>query len=195
LFIIDGSKGIIKAITQRFGEYAFVQRCIWHKQQNVTGYLSRLQHEVCKRDLKKAYKKTSYKEAKEVLEEIHKRLLVINESAANSLSEGLEETLTLHRLGLSPELCRSLNSTNCIESIMSQIAQFTDKVDYWQNSNQILRWNAASLMEIEPNLRRIRDFGYLNILRHKMKQEIKKRQEKKYGKIDQEEPVLKAIES
>lgn len=195
LFIIDGSKGIIKAIRQKFQEYGFIQRCVWHKQQNITSYLSNFQAELSKRDLKKAYKKTSYKEAKESLDELHKRLSIINESAANSLAEGLEETLTLHRLGLSPELCRSLNSTNCIESIMSQIAQFTDKVDYWQNSNQILRWNAASLMEIEPNLRKIRGFRYLNILRHKMKQEIKKRQEKKYGKTEQEQLVLETIES
>ena len=195
LFIIDGSKGIAKAITQKFQEYGFIQRCTWHKQQNVASYLSKFQAELSKRDLKKAYKKTSYKEAKEALDELHKRLSIINESAANSLLEGLEETLTLHRLGLSPELCRSLSSTNCIESIMSQIAQFTDKVDYWQNSNQILRWNAASLMEIEPNLRKIRGFRYLNILRHKMKQEIKKRQEKKYGSIKKDEPVLQAIES
>jgi len=195
LFIIDGSKGIIKAIRQKFQEYGFIQRCVWHKQQNVTSYLSNFQAELSKRDLKKAYKKTSYKEAKEALDELHKRLSIINESAANSLAEGLEETLTLHRLGLSPELCRSLSSTNCIESIMSQIAQFTDKVDYWQNSNQILRWNAASLLEIEPNLRKIRGFRYLNILRHKMKQEIKKRQEKKYGKTEQEQPVLETIES
>ena len=195
LFIVDGSKGLIKAIRQKFDEYAFVQRCVWHKQQNVTSYLSRFQAELCKRDLKHAYRKTSYKEARESLEKLHKRLSIINESAANSLAEGLEETLTLHRLGLSPELCRSLNSTNCIESIMSQIAQFTDKVDYWQNSNQILRWNAASLMEIEPNLRKIRGFRYLNILRHKMKQEIKKRQEKRCGNVKQEEQVLEAIGS
>lgn len=195
LFIVDGSKGIIKAIRGKFDEYAFVQRCVWHKQQNITSYLSRFQAELCKRDLKHAYRKTSYKEARESLEALHKRLIVINESAANSLAEGLEETLTLHRLGLSPELCKSLNSTNCIESIMSQIAQFTDKVDYWQNSNQILRWNAASLMEIEPNLRKIRGFRYLNILRHKMKQEIKKRQEKKYGNTEQKELVLQTIES
>lgn len=195
LFIVDGSKGLIKAIRGKFDEYAFVQRCVWHKQQNVTSYLSRFQAELCRRDLKHAYRKTSYKEARESLEKLHKRLIVINESAANSLSEGLEETLTLHRLGLSPELCRSLNSTNCIESIMSQIAQFTDKVDYWQNSNQILRWNAASLMEIEPNLRKIRGFRYLNILRHKMKQEIKKRREKKYGNTEQKELVLETMES
>ncbi len=195
LFIIDGSKGIIKAIRQKFQEYGFVQRCVWHKQQNVTSYLSNFQAELCKRDLKYAYRKTSYKEARESLEALHKRLSIINESAANSLAEGLEETLTLHRLGLSPELCRSLNSTNCIESIMSHIAQFTNKVDYWQNSNQILRWNAASLMEIEPNLRKIRGFRYLNILRHEMKQEIKKRQEKKYGSIKKDEPALQAIES
>lgn len=90
----------------------------------------------------------------------------------------MEETLTLHSLGLSPELRKSLNTTNSIESVMGQLGQYTDKVDRWHNSNQILRWTAAGLLEIEPRLHKIRGYRYLNLLRLKMRDEIKKRQEK-----------------
>lgn len=178
LFIVDGSKGIISAIKKRFEEYGFIQRCQWHKQQNVTGYLNDAQKIICKRQLQTAYAQTTYREAKAGLEKLYRELSSVNQSAANSLMEGLEETLTLHSLGLSPELCKSLNTTNCMESVMAQLGQYTDKVDRWHNSNQILRWTAAGLLEIEPRLHKIRGYRYLNLLRTKMRDEIKKRQEK-----------------
>lgn len=194
LFVVDGSKGIIRAIENRLQEYAFIQRCLWHKQQNVTSYLNETQKQICKRRLKEAYQKTSYKEAKIALEQLHRELSQVNLSAANSLLEGMEETLTLHRLGLSPELCKSLNSTNCIESVMAQLGQYTDKVDRWQNSYQVLRWTAAGLLEIEPTLNKIKGFRYLKILRLKMKEEIKIRQEKKYGSPQPQPGALGKIE-
>lgn len=178
LFIVDGSKGIISAIKKRFAEYVFIQRCQWHKQQNVIGYLNDAQKIICKRQLQAAYAQTTYREAKTGLEKLHRELQSVNESAANSLMEGMEETLTLHSLGLSPELCKSLNTTNCMESVMAQLGQYTDKVDRWHNSSQILRWTAAGLLEIEPRLHKIRGYRYLNLLRVKMRDEIKKRQEK-----------------
>ena len=178
LFIVDGSKGIISAIKKRFEEYGFIQRCQWHKQQNVVSYLNDAQKILCKRQLQAAYAQTTYREAKTGLEKLYRELLNVNQSAANSLMEGMEETLTLHSLGLSPELYKSLNTTNCLESIMAQLGQYTDKVDRWHNSNQILRWTAAGLLEIEPRLHKIRGYRYLNLLRVKMRDEIKKRQEK-----------------
>jgi len=185
LFIVDGSKGIIKAIEEKFQEYGFIQRCTWHKEQNVISYLSKHQQEICKIELKKAYKNTSYKDAMRSLEGLYNRLAITNESAASSLKEGIDETLTLHRLGLSPELCKSLSSTNCIESVMSQLGMYTDKVDRWQSSNQILRWTAAGLLEIEPNLRRIHGHTYLPLLRFRLKEEILKRQKEKYGNVEE----------
>ena len=182
LFIVDGSKGLIKGIKNRFKEYAFIQRCQWHKRENIISYLDKVQKEVYKRRLRLAYQKTTYKEASESLELIYRQLVEINLSAAGSLKEGLEETLTLHKLGLSAELKKSLNTTNCIESVMSQLAQYTDKVDRWRDSYQLLRWTAASLLEIEPMLKTVSNTKYLNVLRFKMQKEIKKRQEKKYGR-------------
>lgn len=192
LFIVDGSKGLIKSIESRFQEYAFIQRCQWHKKQNVISYLNESQQEICKRRMHAAYQKTNYKEAKDALLLLYHELSRVNQSAASSLLEGLEETLTLHKLGLSPELCKSLNSTNCIESVMSQLSQYTNKVDRWQNSYQLLRWTAASLLQIEPYLQRIKGFRYLKVLRFKMQEEIKKRQDVKYGRQLQKdlEPIV-----
>ena len=172
LFIVDGSKGIARAIKNCFGKYAIIQRCQWHKYENVVSYLNETQKALCRGRMKTAYAKTTYKEAKAELEKLAKELVPVNAGAANSLLEGLEETLTLHRLGLSSEISKSLNTTNCIESLMSQLGQYTDKVDRWQNSNQILRWTAAGLMDIEPRLYKIRGHNYLKVLRLKMQQII-----------------------
>ena len=168
LFIIDGSKGIKKAIEQRFSGYAVIQRCRWHKRENVVAYLDKPQQAVFRRRLQEAYSKTTYKEASAELNQLHKELETVNISAANSLMEGLEETLTIHRLGLSPELAHSLSTTNCIEALMAQMGSYTDKVDRWHNSDQILRWTATACMDIEPRLNRIRGHHYLNVLRNKL---------------------------
>ena len=187
LFIVDGSKGLIKGIKNKFKEYAFIQRCQWHKRENIVSYLDPAQKQVYKRRLRTAYQKTTYKEASDALELVYRQLVEINLSAAGSLKEGLEETLTLHKLGLSAELKRSFNTTNCIKSVMSQLAQYTDKVDRWRDSYQLLRWTAASLLEIEPMLKTVSNARYLNVLRFKMQEEIKKRQENKYGKPIEDE--------
>lgn len=176
LFIIDGSKGITRAIEQRFGIYAFIQRCQWHKRENVISYLDDAQQSLCRRRMRQAYAKTTYAEAKQELKKLDHELSKINPSSAASLREGLEETLTLHRLGVAPEVGKSLNTTNCIESVISQLGQYTDKVDRWHNGQQILRWTAAGLLEIEPRLNRIRGARFLKILRFKMQEIIKERQ-------------------
>ena len=163
------------------------------KEQNVLSYLDEAQQQLCKRRLKEAYNQTTYKEAHAVLEALHGELLHVNQSAANSLMEGMEETLTLHKLGLSPELKKSLSSTNCIESIMSQLGQYTDKVDRWHNSGQILRWTAAGLLEIEPGLNRIRGYRYLNLLRMKMRQEIEKHQKKTASECPRRDDLMAGV--
>lgn len=176
LFVIDGSTGIKKAILNKFGLCALIQRCQWHKRENVAAYLDESQKVLARERMKKAYAKTTYEDAEKELLKLHAELTRVNESAATSLLEGLEETLALHRLGLSPELAKHLGTTNQIESVMSQMGQFTDKVDRWHNSNQILRWTAASLMDLEPRLWRIRGFRYLKTLKSKLKAEVLKRE-------------------
>jgi putative transposase len=178
LFIIDGSKGIRKAIERKFSIYALIQRCRWHKRENVVAYLDDSQQVMFRRRLQIAYEKTTYKEAKAALDGLLRELESVNISAANSLMEGLEETLTIHHLGLSPELAKSLSNTNCMESVMSQMGQYTDKVDRWRNSGQILRWTATSIMDIEPRLHKIRGYRYLSVLRFKLREIVKQRLQK-----------------
>jgi transposase-like protein len=175
LFIIDGAKGIRKAIEQTFKAYAVIQRCRWHKRENVVSYLNEADQTACRRHLREAYNKTTYNEAVAALKQILRELEKINQSAANSLLEGLDETLTIHELGLSAELARSLSTTNCIEGFMSQVGAYTDKVDRWHNSSQIQRWTAASAMDIEPRLRKIKGFRYLPVLRFKLQEIVAKR--------------------
>ncbi|MFT5206586.1 MAG: hypothetical protein ACI9CF_000325 [Candidatus Omnitrophota bacterium] len=100
----------------------------------------------------------------------------------------MEETLTLHELGLSPELAKSLGTTNPIESTMSQLGQYTDKVDRWHNSNQILRWTASALVDFEPRMNRIKGHTYLPVLKFKLKQVVEVRR-KKHQPASQPEAV------
>ena len=137
--------------------------------------MDKAQQTVFRRRLQEAYAQTTYKESKADLLQLHQELEKFNASAANSLLEGLEETLTIHHLGLSPELSQSLSTTNCIEGVMSQLGSYTDKVDRWHNSDQILRWTSMGLMDIEPRLQRINGYGYLKVLRYKLQEIVRQR--------------------
>jgi len=172
LCIIDGAKGLCSAIRKVFSDRALIQRCQWHKRENVVSYLPKSQQATWRRRLQRAYEKPTYEEAKGALNRLKPELKLLNQSALASLEEGFEETLTLHRLGLFPQLGISLKTTNCIESVMSQVGQYTDKVDYWKNSSQKHRWIAAALLEIEPRLRRIKGYRYLPMLRVALKQRL-----------------------
>ena len=165
LCIIDGSKGLRKALYDVFGAKALVQRCQWHKRENVIGYLPKGMQGSMRRRLQEAYEEPTYERAKEKLLKIRRELQQINRSAVNSLDEGFEETLTLHRLGLFPELGISFKTTNCMESLMALIGQKTNKVDYWRNSDQKHRWLAAALLDLEPRLRKVKGYKYLPKLR------------------------------
>jgi putative transposase len=165
LCVIDGSKGLRKAVYEVLGSKVLVQRCQWHKRENVIGYLPKGMQGTMRRKLQEAYEEPTYEKAKEKLLKIRRELQQINRSAVNSLDEGFEETLTLHRLGLFQELGKSFKTTNCIESLMALIAQKTDKVDYWRNSDQKHRWLAAALIDLEPRLRRVKRYKHLPKLR------------------------------
>jgi transposase-like protein len=127
-----------------------------------------------RKKLQAAYQEPTYEKAKERLSKIRKELQLINQSAVNSLDEGLEETLTLHRWGVFEELGISFKTTNCIESLMSLVGQKTDKVDYWKNSDQKHRWLASALLEIEPSLRKVKGYRFLPQLRRVLQAEVEK---------------------
>lgn len=165
LVVLDGAKGLRKAVDKVFGKKAAVQRCQWHKRENVLGYLAEGLKPVIKRKLSAAYEKSTYAAAKTALTRIRSELAAVNASAAASLEEGLEETLTLHRLGLFKELGRSFKTTNCIENVNALIGQRTDKVDCWRNADQKHRWLATTLLDLEPRLRKVSGYQHLPRLR------------------------------
>jgi len=172
LVVIDGSKGLRRAVKDAFGRYALVQRCQWHKRENVVSYLPKKDQPSWRRRLQWAYQRPTYKEAKRELEKLIAELDRANQSAASSLREGLEETLTLHRLGVFASLGLSFKTTNCIESINSMCEQRCRKINSWKNSNQKQRWFAAALLDIEPRLRRVRGYRDLPRLRAALMREL-----------------------
>lgn len=178
LVVIDGAKGLRAAVRQVFGPRGVVQRCMWHKRENVVSYLSKKQRPVYRKKLQQAYEHKTYQQALSALKEVMEELSVLNQSAAASLEEGLEETLTLHRLGVFGVLGRSLKTTNCIENFNSLVAWRTGKVDRWVNSDQKHRWLAAAAREIEPRLRRIKGYRAIPQLRAALAKELKAAAEK-----------------
>jgi putative transposase len=178
LCVIDGAKGLRKAIYGVFGNKVLIQRCQWHKRENVVSYLPKSMQASMRRKLQEAYQESTYERAKEKLSKIRKELQLLNQSAVSSLDEGLEETLTLHRLGLFRELGISFKTTNCIESLMALVGQRTDKVDYWRNSDQKQRWLGAALLDIEPRLRKVKGYRHLPRLRVALQREIEKKGQK-----------------
>jgi putative transposase len=96
---------------------------------------------------------------------IKRELAILNQSAVRSLEEGMEETLTLHNLGMFPKLGVSLKTTNCFENIMRQVRSYTDRMSYLKNIDQRQRWVGKALQEIEPKLRTVRGYRHLRELR------------------------------
>ena len=111
-----------------------MQRCQWHKRENVVSYLAKREQPVWRQRLQRAYNRPEYDEALAALQSLQHELEDRNQSAAGSLAEGLDETLTLHRLGVYGVLGRSLKTTNGLESINALIEERCAKVDHWQNS-------------------------------------------------------------
>lgn len=173
LIIIDGSTGLRKAVNKVFSDEVMVQRCQWHKRENVLSYLPKNKQPEYKKKIQDAYNSDSFEDAKTKLTNLLPELEHINLSAAHSLKEGLEETLTVLKLELPDELKTSLRTTNCIESLNSQIARLTGRVTRWQNSKQIHRWVASALLDIEMRLRKIRGYKKLKDLRSSLQNELK----------------------
>ena len=172
LVVLDGAKGLRKALQTVFGAQALVQRCQWHKRENVIRYLPKSQQATWRQKLQAAYERPTYAEAKAALLRLRRELTLVNESAVRSLDEGLEETLTLHRLGLFGPLGISLKTTNCLESLNAQLGAYTATVDRWRSSGQKPRWVASALLTIEPRLRRIKGYRHLLLLRAALQREI-----------------------
>jgi transposase-like protein len=176
LVVIDGGKGLHAAVDTVFGDAAAIERCQWHKRENVVAYLPPTQQAPFRTRLQAAYAQPTYEKAKAALGRVRTELLALNASAAKSLDEGLEDTLTLHRLGLAVELGTSFKTTNGLESVNALVEHRTGKVDCWKNSDQKQRWLATALLDIEPRLRRVKGFRHLPALRRALQANRKRRE-------------------
>lgn len=182
LFVVDGGKGIRKAITRCFGRLALVQRCQFHKRCNVLAHLPIARQAHVRRVLNEIYLETeNFHTARRRLLQLASSLEADYPGAAASLREGLEETLTLRLLGIRETLYRTLRSTNPIENLNGSVAHHTRNVRRWRNGLMIQRWVAMALNEAEKKFRRIRGFRDMKLLvdaldRHQ--QELNKETEK-----------------
>ena len=181
LVVIDGAKGLHKAVTSVLKGHACVQRCQYHKRKNIESYLPKREQSRIRRKLEAAYAKPTYEAARKALDALKPELELTNQSALHSLEEGMEETLTLHRLGLMSMLGRSFRTTNCIENVNSLLQQLTHKVRHWKNSAQRHRWVATALLDIEPRLRRVPGYHQLPMLRQALQAELGIKQLAKTG--------------
>ena len=172
LVVTDGAKGLHAAVREVFDHAALLQRCQWHKRENVLAYLPERHRPTFRRKLQAAYEQPTYEAAKRALGKLRAELTLLNTSAAASLDEGFEETLTLHRLGLFGELGVSLKTTNILESIHARVEDRTARVDHWRNSEQKQRWLATALLDLEPRLRRIKNYRSLPLLREALKRHV-----------------------
>ena len=156
LFVLDGSKALGKAVRETFGEQAVIQRCILHKLRNVLSYLPPSRHVEARRRLNAAWGMASHAEALKELKKVKTWLEAINESAAASLGEALEETVTVHRLGLTGALRKTLLTTNPVESAIEIVKHHARRVRRWNGSTMVLRWAASGLVRAEKQFRRVK---------------------------------------
>ncbi len=160
LFVIDGSKALRKAIRDVFGE-APVQRCIRHKERNVLEHLPERDRAAVKRRLRQAWALEDHDQAIDRLHALAVELERSHPGAAGSLREGLVETLTVARLGITGSLKRTLASTNPCESMIECVRRTSRNVKRWQSGEMALRWTAAGMLEAERQFRRI--IGYRDL--------------------------------
>jgi putative transposase len=155
LAVLDGGRGLRASMKKHCGDNVLVQRCQLHKRRNISEHFADEQQSYWDRKLANAYDLMTYAEAKRCLQQIQRELQQNNPSAARSLEEGLEETLTLHRLGVPAELRTSLRTTNPIESAFSRVRTVCRNVKRWRPGDQRERWIGSGLIFAEQKFRRI----------------------------------------
>jgi transposase-like protein len=161
IWVTDGGKGIIKSLKERYGKKLIHQRCTIHKDRNIQKHLAKKYRKEAHRRFRTALEQNSYEDARQMLVDMEKWLRDINESAADSLLEAIEEILTLHRLKVPALLRKTLHSTNPIESMFSTVRDAEGNIKRYRNSKMMQRWLAAVLLYSEKGFRRIK--GYASI--------------------------------
>ena len=163
LFVIDGGKALRRAIRDVFGE-APVQRCVRHKERNVTDHLPERERPGVRSRLRAAWAEADHARAEQRLSQLAIELERTYPDAAGSLREGLDETLTVTALGLHPQLRRTLQSTNPCESMIEIVRHVQRNVKRWQPGDMALRWTAAGMLEAERKFRRVVGYEHLAAL-------------------------------
>jgi len=161
LYVLDGGKALSAAVKRHAGESAAIQRCQVHKRRNVLDHLTEEQKPAVTKKLNAAYALEDYAAAKQALNTLHRELMDLNPSAARSLGEGMEETLTVHRLHVPTQLRKTLASTNVIESAFSIVETVCRNVKRWHGGDQRERWVGSGLLVAQKQFRRIT--GYKQI--------------------------------
>src|ERR1700704_3034189 len=161
LYVLDGAKALTCAVKKHAGESAAIQRCQVHKRRNVLDHLTDEQKPGVAKKLNAAYALEDYAAAKQALNQLHRDLMDLNPSAARSLGEGMEETLTVHRLHVPMQLRKTLASTNVIESAFSIVERVCRNVKRWHDGDQRERWVGSGLLVAQKQFRRIT--GYKQI--------------------------------
>ena len=155
LYVLDGGKALTAAVKKYAGESAAIQRCQVHKRRNVLDHLTEEQKPVVARKLHAAYALEEHAAAQQALNALHRELMDLNPSAARSLGEGMEETLTVHRLHVPIQLRKTLSSTNVIESAFSIVEQVCKNVKRWHGGDQRERWVGSGLLVAQKQFRKV----------------------------------------
>ncbi len=159
IWITDGGKGIIKVLRDRFGKKLIHQRCTIHKDRNIQKHLAKRYRKEAHRRFRTALEQNLYEDARKMLLDLEKWLRGINESAADSLLEAMEEILTLHRLKVPGILRKTLHSTNPIESMFATVRDCEGNIKRYRGSRMMQRWLASVLLYSEKGFKRIDGFA------------------------------------
>jgi putative transposase len=161
LFVIDGGKALSKAIRAAFGTKALIQRCRRHKERNVLAHLPEAERPLIQRKLRAAWANPDADAALAELQALARALEKKRPGAAASLREGLADTLTVNRLGVSGSLLKTVESTNPAESMIEIVRHHSRRVKHWQHGEMALRWTAAGMLAAEEQFRRVKGFRQL----------------------------------
>lgn len=165
LYVLDGGKALSKAVKDTFGKKAVIQRCQVHKKRNVLAHLPESEQENVSKRLTMAYREFEYEKAKEKLNLLAKELEMRYPKAADSLRDGLEQTLTVHRLHVPGLLRETLSNTNAMESANSVCAGVLRRVTNFKHGGMTLRHAAAGFMEAERSFHRVRGYRQIPALK------------------------------
>ena len=165
LFIVDGAKALTKAIRRTFGGHTPIQRCQVHKARNITERLPKAMQASVRRTLRQAWELDDADKAEKLIRNLARRLELDAPGVRDSILEGLDEILTVNRLGLPTELRRSLACTNIIENMNGTVRRVCCNVKHWRDAAMALRWTAAAMREAAKGFRRLKAHRQLPILK------------------------------